>query len=171
MAKSKDKDLICSEIARGKTLTAILKEYDCLPDANSTIYRWIQKDKKFAEDYKEARRIQMYQWIDDVMDLARQPFPPCESAIELNAFKEQRRMELDSLKFITGKLAGKMIPELADKQPELAQTDNKLVIVNYSVDKTKELIDKHRSTFDALHKINEEDKELLQTLGDKDNDQ
>jgi hypothetical protein len=62
------KDLICLEIAEGKSLKAIC-EQDGVP-SRETIYQWLADDSAFSDKYVRAREDQADFYADEIIDIA-----------------------------------------------------------------------------------------------------
>ena len=105
---AKIKEYILTQLEQGRTLVSI-----CLPDdmpTHSGIQKLIRSNKEFAKDYRMARVNQMHLWKDQMIDLSKAP-PPTGEKIAINAEMQRRRLEIDTMKFITSKLAPNLIPE------------------------------------------------------------
>ena len=98
-------DLICDEIAKGRSLRTICAdegaEFDRLPHER-TVYRWLEEHELFRQQYARAREAQ----ADGEFDEAR--------AISQNATAENvqvARLQIDTIKWRAGKLAPKKYGE------------------------------------------------------------
>ena len=129
---SKIKEYILAQLEQGRTLVSI-----CLPDdmpTHSGIQKLIRSNKEFAKDYRMARVNQMHLWKDQMIDLSKAP-PPTGEKIAINAEMQRRRLEIDTMKFITSKLAPNLIPEdYGDKLKVEHEHSGKaeILIINYA---------------------------------------
>jgi hypothetical protein len=62
-------DLICERIAQGESLRAILKDDETLP-ASSTIFKWLNEQEGFSEQYARAREAQADTLFDEILAIA-----------------------------------------------------------------------------------------------------
>ncbi len=83
-------EVICDELANGKSLIRILKENDALP-SYSTIMKWLKQFPQFAEDYAEARSYQGdhdSDKVDEVAQLVRDgKIEPQAARVAIDAYK------------------------------------------------------------------------------------
>lgn len=61
-------DIICREIANGKSLRTICKQ-DGMPDI-STVFNWLGKDAKFVEQYTRATQERSEAMLEDILDIS-----------------------------------------------------------------------------------------------------
>lgn len=59
---------ICDELALGKSLRSIC-ERENMPD-RATVYRWREAHPEFRDHYARARAIQIYSYVDEIIDIA-----------------------------------------------------------------------------------------------------
>lgn len=62
-------DLICERIAQGESLRAILKDDETLP-ASSTVFKWLNEQEGFSEQYARAREAQADVLFDEILSIA-----------------------------------------------------------------------------------------------------
>lgn len=121
---------ICEKIEEGCSVAEICRKYPKkMPDEKS-IYRWKRAHPKFLDRFNIAYQTKMYKHIDELYELMNAPLPTPEALEQelgltfqnpgvcksyLNAYLQQRRLKIDTLKFLTAKLAPKLVPELSDK--------------------------------------------------------
>jgi len=117
-------EYILGEIEKGRSLTSICKE-ETVPSYRA-VQQWVRDDKyDFAAAYKQARETQLNLFIDQMHDIADAPppVPPefvknekgemiplkdMDRKLWVNAEVQRRRLKIDTIKFIAGKLAGVM---------------------------------------------------------------
>lgn len=94
-------DLICQEIAKGRSLRAICvdeaAEFDGIP-SERTVYRWLEEQETFRQQYARAREAQADGKFEQAWDIAQAATP--ESV-------QVARLQIDTIKWQTGKLAPK----------------------------------------------------------------
>ena len=120
---------LCSLIEEGKSVSDIVRSNrDKFPD-RSTIYKWRRNKPAFKEMFDTAYETKMYRHIDELYDMMNAPLPTMKSIEEeigqkldpmmaksyLNAALAKRRMKIDTLKFIAGKLVPKLVKDMSDK--------------------------------------------------------
>lgn len=85
---------ICKEIASGVSLRDVAKGLGC---DESSIREWVLADPEFSPRYARARELQADHYADSVLTVAR-----C-----VGMEYEDRRIEIDALKWTAGKLKPK----------------------------------------------------------------
>jgi hypothetical protein len=88
------KDLICEEIAKGKSLSAVCRDNLIV---QSSVYSQLSKDEEFAERYARARERQADFYADEVIELADN----CSGSLEDS---NRTRLQIDARKWACGKL-------------------------------------------------------------------
>jgi hypothetical protein len=61
-------DIICERIADGESLRAICRD-DHMP-VKSTVFKWLNQNKDFADQYARAREAQADSLADEIIDIA-----------------------------------------------------------------------------------------------------
>lgn len=89
-------DLICERIAAGESLRSICKD-DGIP-ASSTIFKWLNENKEFSEQYARAREAQVEGLIDELVEIAD------ETDQEAGAVA-QSKLRIDTRKWFISKVA------------------------------------------------------------------
>lgn len=86
---------ICELMSEGLSIQAIVRDYhhEGIPQAISTIYRWIATEPGFSEIYTQARLDQQQFYIDQMIDIADGDEP-----------SDQKRVRLDARKWLASKL-------------------------------------------------------------------
>lgn len=109
-------DLICSELADGKSMRAV-----CLPDEmpdKATVFRWIRTKKGFRDQYARAKEESADALTDEMLDIADDSnldyTKTDEDGVKLNSENIQRsRLRIDTRKWLASKLKPK---KFGDKQ-------------------------------------------------------
>jgi hypothetical protein len=108
-------DIICEELAKGKSLTRIRKERPEVPSL-ALIYRWLENNVIFREKYTKARELQAHHYLDEILDIANNAVADIREAKhgpEINKPVILRaKLQIDTYKWVMGKLNGKY----SDKQ-------------------------------------------------------
>jgi len=86
-------ELICSEIAVGKSLYKIALEHECVPSLQ-TIYHWLRVFPEFAQMYTRAREDQQNYYVDQMISISDDPSIP----------SDQKRLMVDTRKWLASKL-------------------------------------------------------------------
>lgn len=93
-------DEICERIARGESLRKI-----CGPDRDdylpgqTTVYRWLDENDAFAQQYARARQLYAHSVFDETRQIADLATPDTVQVA---------RLQIDTLKWQAGKLAPKV---------------------------------------------------------------
>ena len=110
--------LICERIANGESLRAICDE-DGMP-AQSSVFQWLIEHADFAEKYAHARIAQADVLFDEMLHIADTPVVGVKTITKASVVEtvegdmiEHRRLQIDSRKWLVGKLAPK---KYSDKQ-------------------------------------------------------
>lgn len=144
---------LCDKIEDGITISKICKEYkhhELVPE-EKTIYRWKKKYPEFKVALNEAYQTFFYKKMDELEDLSEE-YKQIEEElavlsdaagkdrVHFNKFKaalmsskdhrDNVKMRIDTLKFILGKLAPKLVTELADQSKQIVAPTS-IVVVNY----------------------------------------
>ena len=59
---------VCDRLEHGETLVAIVR--DPLMPSRMTVYRWLQSDEAFREEYARARDAQADHFAEEIVDIA-----------------------------------------------------------------------------------------------------
>lgn len=128
-------DLICERIANGESLRSICRD-DAMP-ACSSVFKWLNENKSFSEQYARAREAQADALFDDVLDIAddarndwMETHAEDSMGWRVNGENIQRsRLRVDARKWMAGKLAPKkygekVTTELTGKDGGAIQTED-----------------------------------------------
>ena len=111
-------DEICARLACGDDLEQAL-DAEGMPD-ESTVYRWLLKDGAFREKYERARALGLEAWTWRMKRIADTPHEGVETEVgpDGKLVKEKhgdmlghRRLQIDTMKWIMGKIAPKKYGE------------------------------------------------------------
>lgn len=96
------RDLICTQLAGGKTLKSICAD-DAMP-AEQTVHRWLKEEdkKEFRESYRAARLIQYDVLAERILDIGEGD-PATDTLLRVN----RDRLRIFSIQWYLGKLAAK----------------------------------------------------------------
>ena len=122
------KDLICEEIAKGKSLSAVCRDNLIV---QSSVYSQLSKDEEFAERYARARERQADFYADEIIELADN----CSGSLEDS---NRTRLQIDARKWACSKLHPRKYSDKASM--ELSGKDGSPlaapIIVNLGVDES-----------------------------------
>lgn len=88
------KDLICEEIVKGKSLSAVCRDNLIV---QSSVYSQLSKDEEFAERYARARERQADFYADEIIELADN----CSGSLEDS---NRTRLQIEARKWACSKL-------------------------------------------------------------------
>ena len=91
---------ICDRLAAGESLRAICEDKDT--PAERTVYQWLAKHEIFAQEYARARKTWADAQIEEIIAVSKDA--------ELKA--DDKRVQIDTLKWAMGKLNGKYSDKL-----------------------------------------------------------
>ena len=86
-------ELICSEIAVGKSLYKIAMEHECVPTLQ-TVYNWLRVHPEFSLMYTRAREDQQSFYVDQLIAISDDNSIP----------SDQKRVMVDTRKWLASKL-------------------------------------------------------------------
>ena len=111
-------EMICREIAAGKSLNRILKAKG-MPDY-STVSRWLILHSEFRNNYARAREDQADTLADEIIDIADDSLRDHTEDGEVNAENIQRsRLMVDARKWVASKLKPKKYGERLELNAEV----------------------------------------------------
>lgn len=109
-------DKICKRLAEGESLRAICS--DKTMPARQTVFRWLEANEAFRDQYARARDQQHDYWADEILAIADTPQlgvrrergtgaqGPIDKTIEADMI-DHRRLQVDARKWLLSKLAPK----------------------------------------------------------------
>ncbi len=98
-------DFIIAEISNGLTLTAIVRQYPSKVPSRRTIYDNIDKDTAFRDRLNEAYNVWLYDKLDQLEYISSAPLEELYPELDFKSASEARRARIDTLKFMTAKMA------------------------------------------------------------------
>lgn len=107
-------DLICEEIANGRSLRAICA--DAAMPSKASVFRWLAQEEGFRDQYARAREAQADALADEILDIAddgaNDTYTDEEGRERTNADVIARsRLRVDARKWIAAKLKPKVYGE------------------------------------------------------------
>lgn len=131
-------EYICEEVAKGRTMQSISDE---IKIARCTIHRWLLDDDDFWKLHQKAKEVQMQGFVDDLNQCINDDPPNTGDKVMNAAIMQQRRLKLDGLRWLAGKLAPRLYGDKlnVDHKVEGGAT---IQIMSYkSEPKSREVID------------------------------
>lgn len=101
-------DKICEALIDGQSLRSICKG-DEFPSV-VTVCKWVNDNEAFAKQYARARELQADALFDDCLAISDNKHPDALDTVE------QRRTQIDTRKWMAGKLKGKYSDRPTDDQ-------------------------------------------------------
>jgi hypothetical protein len=109
-------DEICKRMANGETLRKIVLDEHMPP--SGTVYRWLETNPNFREQYTQARAMQADYYAEMIID---ESFGSHDAAIG--------RLRMDALKWAASKIA----PKKYGDKVEVEQTGNTALTVSFAL--------------------------------------
>ena len=114
----------CLEVAKGRTVKEVIDELrpkgqDPKSPAYSTFWKWEAKHEELHRLLTSAYESCVMLWVDEIQTLSITPTPIFTDKNEFAAYREDKRMRVDVLKFSIMKLA----PILSKKYEKTAKLD------------------------------------------------
>ena len=110
---------ICARLAEGQSLRAICRD-ETMPDAR-TVFRWLEVDEDFRQQYARAREAQADALADEIVDIADTPQLGKKTKTTTDGVEvtegdmiEHRRLQVDARKWTAAKLRPKKYGERID---------------------------------------------------------
>lgn len=112
-------DKICERLADGMSLRTICLAED-MPN-RATVFRWLASFSAFSDQYAKARIAQAETLFDEMLDIADTPRTGQKTVSKATGMEiteadmiEHRRLQVDTRKWVLGKLAPKKYGEKVD---------------------------------------------------------
>jgi hypothetical protein len=122
---------ICTKLAEGRSLRSICKE-EAMPGA-STVFRWLEEQEPFREQYARAREWQAESLLDEILEIADDSSHDTEygeSGPKPNSeWISRSRLRVDS-RF---KLMGQLAPKKYGKKLDLTSGGEKMPVATIEV--------------------------------------
>lgn len=122
---------ICQELAEGRSLRSICRG-DEMPGA-STVFRWLEEQEAFREQYARAREWQAESLMDEILEIAddaSQDTEYGESGAKPNSeWISRSRLRVDS-RF---KLMGQLAPKKYSKKLDLTSGGDKMQVATIEI--------------------------------------
>lgn len=99
-------DAICDRLADGESLRSICRD-ETMP-STSTVCKWLDRVEGFAEQYARARELQADALFDDCLAISDKAKGDFEDV-------QERRLAIETRKWMAGKLKGKYSDKLTVK--------------------------------------------------------
>lgn len=120
-------DQICERLAEGESLRSILKD-EGMPGL-STVFRWLDDNEAFREQYTRARDIQADACFDELADMADEPPEKKVDGSVDPGWVNHQKLRIDTRKWAISKLAPKkygdrLTTELTGKDGGPIQTES-----------------------------------------------
>lgn len=104
----RDKDVICQTVLQGmRDGLSAFKACKAVGVPQSTFNRWVDADAKLAEDYAHAREDLIERMANEVLELADSEVPETGDGKRDWQAIQQRKLQVDSRKWLLSKLAPK----------------------------------------------------------------
>lgn len=146
-------DLLCAEIAEGKSMARICNGNEALPTAR-TVYKWLREEPEFLRNYELAKADQADFLAEEILEIAdngsndwiaEHGDDGAVTAYKLNGEAIQRsRLRVDARKWIASKLKPKKYGDRQTQELALAEGSSKTaheILVSF--------IESHRSDDDG----------------------
>lgn len=113
-------DIVCERIASGESVRSITKD-ELLP-ASTTIYRWLQANEVFREQYARAKEIQAEAMADELLEITddgtndwmTKRFGETEVKMPNPEVLQRSKLRVDTRKWIMSKLLAKKYGDKLD---------------------------------------------------------
>lgn len=121
---------ICEKLADGMSLRAICRD-EGMP-SKGTIFRWLEANPSFQDQYARARDVQADSLADDIIDIADTPLMGVKTETKGDEVKtiegdmiEHRRLQVDARKWVAAKLKPKKYGTTVTNQNQALDRDGK----------------------------------------------
>lgn len=132
-------NFIADKIESGMSLSECCRKYPDQCPEEKTVYRW-KRNHEFARvTLDTAYQTLLVRLIDKIIDLSNAPLPDTTDKMELLRADKERRLQLDSLKFLASKITPKMVPKYGDKVTVENTGGPQFVLVDYSAPVVKDI--------------------------------
>jgi hypothetical protein len=126
-------DIICDRLMDGESLKSICSEPQ-MP-SRVTVCKWLNLIPDFANNYARAREVQADALFDDTIHIANTPqlgvktiTKPTGVEIIEGDMIEHRKLQIETRKWVAGKLRPKKYGDAVGKDPEASNTGTERII-------------------------------------------
>lgn len=102
---------IFDRVGGGSSLTTALKETGL---SYTHAYRLMDADPKLAEAYERAKKDRASRMAEEIIELADAPIPSHLQGVEISAWVNQKRLQVDARKWVAAKLHPKVYGDKID---------------------------------------------------------
>ena len=102
---------IFDRVGGGSSLTTALKETGL---SYTHAYRLMDADPKLAEAYERAKKDRASRMAEEIIELADAPIPVHLQGVEISAWVNQKRLQVDARKWVAAKLHPKVYGDKID---------------------------------------------------------
>ena len=102
---------IFDRVGGGSSLTTALKETGL---SYTHAYRLMDADPKLAEAYERAKKDRASRMAEEIIELADAPIPEHLQGVEISAWVNQKRLQVDARKWVAAKLRPKVYGDKID---------------------------------------------------------
>ena len=102
---------IFDRVGGGSSLTTALKETGL---SYTHAYRLMDADPKLAEAYERAKKDRASRMAEEIIELADAPIPEHLQGVEISAWVNQKRLQVDARKWVAAKLHPKVYGDKID---------------------------------------------------------
>jgi hypothetical protein len=102
---------IFDRVGGGSSLTTALKETGL---SYTHAYRLMDADPKLAEAYERAKKDRASRLAEEIIELADAPIPEHLQGVEISAWVNQKRLQVDARKWVAAKLHPKVYGDKID---------------------------------------------------------
>ncbi|MBX9890336.1 MAG: hypothetical protein K2X94_03640 [Amoebophilaceae bacterium] len=104
-------DKILDLVSTGKSLTDAIEQLDI---SRTTWYKWLKEDSILANDYARACEERTEVFADKILEITNQPLPKTHKGDIDNAEVNNRKLQVDTIKWLMSKMHPKKYSERID---------------------------------------------------------
>lgn len=120
-------DTVLELVANGKSLTDAIHQLNI---SRTTWYKWLKEDSTLANNYARACEERTEVFADKILEIIDKPLPKTTKGDLDNAEVNNRRLQVDSHKWLMGKMNPKKYAEHVDTTIK-GSLDIKTTVVEY----------------------------------------
>lgn len=127
-------EFICEHVATGLTVAQVCKKYKAKMPDQRQVYKWQNTKPEFKEMMNDAYQSLLMCRIEELEELSTAPLDIEACGGDFKVASEARRVRLDTLKFMLGKLAPILTARFqsASKLEVSGEVNNTVQIISYA---------------------------------------
>ncbi len=131
-------DFICEQVAEGLNVSQVCRKHPKLTPDSRVIYRWSHKYPEFRDKLNDAYEIYLMRKMEELEELSTKILDLDLYGGDHKLAFEARRIRMDALKFLLGKMAPVLSIRFANKSVVKHEVESvQYIVMDYGAEKPK----------------------------------